>query len=112
VALRFSDHDKESDLSILELPRNTALPRRLDALTEREIEDKLRRYERAMSAWQNKANVLRRAMTALQAASDDLVRVANVSGPEARGLDPDQAEQRGLLMQSIQAMDRHLARFD
>lgn len=99
-------------MSILDLPRNAALPRRLDALTEREIEDKLRRYERALAAWQNTADVLRRATTALQAASDDLVRVANISGPEARGLDPAEGEQRGLLMDSISALDRHLSRFD
>lgn len=99
-------------MSILDLPRNAALPRRLDTLTDREIEDKLRRYERALAAWQNKANVLQRATTALQAASDDLYRVANISGPDARGLDPAEAEQRALLIDSISALDRHLSRFD
>lgn len=99
-------------MGILELPRSTALPRRLDALTEREVQDKLRRFERAMSAWQNKANVLARATTALQAASDDLYRLVNLDGPDARSLDAGEAEQRALLLSSISALDRHLSRLD
>jgi hypothetical protein len=99
-------------MSLFELPRDAALPRRLDALYERDIQDKLRRYERALTAWQNKARILRRATTALQAASDDLYRVANIRGPEAGSLDPAEAEQRAWLCDSISSLDRHLFRFD
>jgi hypothetical protein len=99
-------------MSILDIPRDAALPRRLDAISDRDIQDKLRRFERALAAWQNKARTLRRATTALQAASDDLYRVANLDGPDAGSLDPAEAEQRGLLCSAISSLDRHLAPLD
>lgn len=74
--------------------------------------DKLRRFERALAAWENKARTLSRATTALQAASDELYRVANIRGPDAGSLEGDEAEQRALLCDSINRLDRHLARFD
>lgn len=102
--------ERRSDMGVLDLPRGAALPR-LRSVTDREIIDKVRRFERALAAWETEARSFRRTTTALQAASDELLRVANLTGRDARGLEPDEAEERAMICSAISALDRHLAPF-
>lgn len=98
-------------MSLFDLPRDTALPR-LRAVTDRDILDKVRRYERALAAWQSEAGNFRRATTALQAASDDLYAAATTTGNYARQLPRDQVQEREAITNAISRLDRHLERID
>jgi hypothetical protein len=98
-------------MSIFDIPRDARLPR-LGSVTDRDILDKMRRLERALATWQSEARGFRRTTTALQAAMDELYRVANVTQNYGGSIPPDEAEERALLCDTISRLDRHLAQFD
>ncbi len=98
-------------MSLFDIPRDAALPR-LRAVTDREILDKVRRYERALAQWQSEARGFARTTTALQAVSDELYRVANLTQNYARTVPREEAAEREELTNAVSQMDAHLARFN
>lgn len=98
-------------MSLFDIPRDATLPR-VRAVTDRDILDKIRRFERALATWQSEARGFARTTTALQAASDDLYRVASTTGNYARQIPREEAEEREAITEAISRLDRHLSRID
>lgn len=98
-------------MSLFDIPRDAALPR-LRAVTDRDILDKIRRYERALAQWQSEARGFARTTSALQAASVELYRVANNTQNYCRSTPREEAAEREDLAEAVARVSEHLARFD